>query len=56
MHGYLRSRITVLLGAAIGLVLGLIFHNISLFVGVGAGVGLLLAIAIGAFGKKRTPQ
>jgi len=52
MSGYLVRRIPVLAGAAIGLVLGLIFDNISIFVGVGAGAGLLFAIIMGLVGKK----
>ncbi|MBN1222790.1 MAG: hypothetical protein JXB23_06045 [Candidatus Aminicenantes bacterium] len=56
MGGYLVRRIPVLVGAAIGLILGLIFDNISIFVAVGAGVGLLFAIVMGFVGKKSTPH
>jgi len=52
MSNYLIRRIPVLVGAGIGALVGLLVDNLSLFVAIGAGVGLILAIAIGGFSKK----
>lgn len=52
MRNYLIRRIPVLIGAGIGAVVGLLVDNLALFVAIGAGVGLFLAIIIGGFGRK----
>ena len=52
MRNYLIRRIPVLAGAGIGAIVGLLVDNLPLFVAIGAGVGLLIAIIIGGFSKK----
>ena len=52
MRNYLMRRIPVLVGAGIGTVIGLLVDNLPLFLAIGAGVGLIAAIAIGGLGKK----
>lgn len=52
MRNYLMRRIPVLVGAGIGAVVGLLVDNLPLFVAIGAGVGLIFAIAIGGLSKK----
>jgi len=52
MRNYLIRRIPVLVGAGIGAVVGLLVDNLPLFVAIGAGVGLIFAIAMGGLRKK----
>ncbi|MFC2164193.1 hypothetical protein ACFLT2_04250 [Acidobacteriota bacterium] len=52
MRNYLIRRIPVLAGAGIGAIVGLLVDNLPLFVAIGAGLGLLFAIAIGGIGRK----
>jgi hypothetical protein len=52
MRNYLIRRIPVLIGAGIGVVVGLLVDNLPLFVAIGAGVGLIVAIALGGLGKR----